>query len=495
MPLRFPWFLESPILRKPRSHLVQRDMEIQIFLENSNVVTTEKALNAALNDGTVLDKTKNSNAIINDGALNVVGIGKFMATIPNGTRILTSQPSASNAPIDVSHHPESQTERAFATKVPQQHKDTNASKKTYAGIFTGSRLEAKGIKLQYLEQEGDDVELDATDEVPFVETWGYCLIGCFTGPFPGRVALNSIVKEWVVKCRIIPYGRRWTIFRLVTKEDRIKVFHGGPYMTFGKTLMLKLVDKGVLLNDNLFTNIPVWVVLRDVHLSVCSASGLSKITSRVGIPLYTDKFTKERSKMNYARVLIEIDISKEPVTEFGVKLPDTRRYVQKVEYENYPDYCFNWETFGHNHLKCKKLSQEVEPKEITRPQNLNNKSKNGWDAGNKDVAQGQALVQAFGGGVLNHGRVLTEKTRGDSNMSFVPIERGGAKTIGGVTSMDICELPRVNIEQRAHSTGDSTTLVANTIDDGWQEVISRKNNGKEAKARRGGTYESSFGPK
>ncbi|KAJ8546596.1 hypothetical protein K7X08_034106 [Anisodus acutangulus] len=118
----------------------------------------------------------------------------------------------------------------------------------------------------------------------------------------------------------------------------------------------------------------------------------------------------------------------------------------------------------------------------------------GSNAG-QEVAQGQSLVQAFGGSVLNHGRVLTKNTRGDSNMSFVPVELGGAKTIGGVASMDICELPRVNIEQRAHSIGDSTTLVANTIDDGWQEVISRKNNGKAVNARRGGAYESSFGPK
>ncbi|KAJ8548911.1 hypothetical protein K7X08_029892 [Anisodus acutangulus] len=106
-----------------------------------------------------------------------------------------------------------------------------------------------------------------------------------------------------------------------------------------------------------------------------------------------------------------------------------------------------------------------------------------------------ALVQEFGGGVLNHGRVLTEKTRGDSNMSFIPVELGGDKTIGGVAGMDICELPRANIKQRAHSTGDSTTLVANTIDDRWQEVISIKNNGKAANARRRGAYESSFGPK
>ncbi|KAJ8546597.1 hypothetical protein K7X08_034107 [Anisodus acutangulus] len=114
------------------------------------------------------------------------------------------------------------------------------------------------------------------------------------------------------------------------------------------------------------------------------------------------------------------------------------------------------------------------------------------DAAKLRVAQGQVLVQAFGGGVLDHGRVLAEKTRGDSNISFVLLELGGAKTISDVAGMDICELPRANIEQSAHSTGDSTTLVANTFNDGWQEVTSRKNKGKAVSKWREGAYGSFF---
>ncbi|GAA0187424.1 hypothetical protein LIER_34712 [Lithospermum erythrorhizon] len=229
-------------------------------------------------------------------------------------------------------------------------------KPTFAGFFKENRLEGNGFKLQFHDFKDDDVILDESDEVPFVGTWGFCLIGCFTGPFPGKHALDFIVKGWGVKCRVLPYGKGWTVFRFQNEHDLLHVFHGGPYMAFGKTLMLKIVEEGVMLRNDLFMQVPTWVLLHEVPLSVWSESGLSKISSKVGTPLYMDKVTKDWSKMNYARCLIEVNVSRPPVMEFGVKMSGDRRYVQKVPYENYPDYCCVCKKFGHNYFKCPKAT-------------------------------------------------------------------------------------------------------------------------------------------
>ncbi|GAA0175353.1 hypothetical protein LIER_28542 [Lithospermum erythrorhizon] len=147
----------------------------------------------------------------------------------------------------------------------------------FADVLKDNRIVGNGLKLQQYDpmENEDDVVLAASDEIPFVETWGYCLIGCFTGPFPGRHALDSLVKSCGVKCRIIPYGKGWTVFRFATDDDRFRVFNGGPYLAYGKTLMLRLVDAGVILADDLFTSVPTWVLFHDVPLSVWSESGLS----------------------------------------------------------------------------------------------------------------------------------------------------------------------------------------------------------------------------
>ncbi|GAA0173378.1 hypothetical protein LIER_27005 [Lithospermum erythrorhizon] len=129
---------------------------------------------------------------------------------------------------------------------------------SFSDVIKDNRLVGNGFKLEHydLMENEDDVVLDESDEIPFVETWGYCLIGFFTGPFPSRQALNSLVNSWNVKCRIIPYAKGWTVFRFMSDEDRFKVFNGGPYLAFGKTLMLRLVDAGVIIGDDLFTSVP-----------------------------------------------------------------------------------------------------------------------------------------------------------------------------------------------------------------------------------------------
>ncbi|GAA0166752.1 hypothetical protein LIER_21837 [Lithospermum erythrorhizon] len=57
----------------------------------------------------------------------------------------------------------------------------------FSEVLKDNRIVGNGLKLQQYDpmENDDDVVLDASDEIPFVETWGYCLIGCFTGPFPG----------------------------------------------------------------------------------------------------------------------------------------------------------------------------------------------------------------------------------------------------------------------------------------------------------------------
>ncbi|GAA0167289.1 hypothetical protein LIER_22257 [Lithospermum erythrorhizon] len=267
-------------------------------------------------------------------------------------------PKRSNLPTSLPTEPATNVPRA----VPDSSSPEGAKvRPKFSEVIKENRIVGNGLKLQQYDfaENDEDIILDENDEIPFVETWGYCLIGCFTGPFPGRQALNSLVKSWNVKCRIIPYANGWTVFRFASDEERFKVFNGGPYLAFGKTLMLKLVDAGVILGDDIFTSVPTWVLFHDVPLSVWSESGLCKISSKVGIPMYTDKVTKDRTKMSYARCLVDVDVSKPPVLEFGVKLSGGRRYIQKVTYECYPDYCCDCKTFGHNVFKCKKNSNDV----------------------------------------------------------------------------------------------------------------------------------------
>ncbi|GAA0162163.1 hypothetical protein LIER_18317 [Lithospermum erythrorhizon] len=204
------------------------------------------------------------------------------------------------------------------------------------------------MTFDYTEPVDGNVVLDPdVDFTPTVEKWGICLIGSFTGRFPSSKAVFDIKNSWGVDCKVMPYSKAWTIFRFKSLEDREKVFEGGPYMAWGKTLMLKKVEDDTMFGDDLFLDIPMWVQFHNVPLCYWNPNGLGKITSKLGRPLYSDQVTSEYSKASYARILVEVDVTKKPVFEYEVKIKGGGAFLQRVSYENYQDYCFQCKKFGH----------------------------------------------------------------------------------------------------------------------------------------------------
>ncbi|GAA0176406.1 hypothetical protein LIER_29407 [Lithospermum erythrorhizon] len=123
-----------------------------------------------------------------------------------------SAPKRPNLPTPLPIRPEANVPGAVPAVPPEGAK----VRSKFSEVIKDNRIVGNGLKLQQYDfmENDDDVILDESDEIPFVETWGYCLIGCFTGPFSGRQTLNSLVKSWNGKCHIIPYAKGWTVFRI-----------------------------------------------------------------------------------------------------------------------------------------------------------------------------------------------------------------------------------------------------------------------------------------
>lgn len=63
------------------------------------------------------------------------------------------------------------------------------------------------------------------------------------------------------------------------------------------------------------TSVPVWVRFPNRPVRYWNDKSLSAICSLVGIPLMTEKITKERTWLNFARVLIEVELKTEALSE------------------------------------------------------------------------------------------------------------------------------------------------------------------------------------
>jgi len=101
-------------------------------------------------------------------------------------------------------------------------------------------------------------------------------------------------------------------------------------------------------------SLPNWIQLPDLDVKFCGSENLSKIGSILGIPLMRDEYTRDKSMIKYARLLIDISLDGQfpDYIEFFNEHETLVR--QQVVYEWKPIKCFHYKMFGHEESHCKK---------------------------------------------------------------------------------------------------------------------------------------------
>lgn len=101
-------------------------------------------------------------------------------------------------------------------------------------------------------------------------------------------------------------------------------------------------------------SLPLWVQLPDLDVKYWGMKRLSKICSLLGIPLKTNRYTKDKSMINYARVLIEFPMEG-PFSEFITFFNERDTLIrQQVKYEWIPIKCSHCGMFGYEEPVCNK---------------------------------------------------------------------------------------------------------------------------------------------
>ncbi|XP_057977995.1 uncharacterized protein LOC131164659 isoform X2 [Malania oleifera] len=152
--------------------------------------------------------------------------------------------------------------------------------------------------------------------------WENCLIGYFSGKFPGKAAVNSVVGTWNAKFEIIYHDSGYIIFNFSEVEDLIEVLQEGPYFANGRPLLLKTMPYMFQFNVEDMSVVPVWVQLKNLPLELWTLKALGRICSVLGRPLVADKLTVNGERVSYARVLVEIDVAEDIKGSVEIWLPN-----------------------------------------------------------------------------------------------------------------------------------------------------------------------------
>ncbi|KAG6498531.1 hypothetical protein ZIOFF_038251 [Zingiber officinale] len=205
-----------------------------------------------------------------------------------------------------------ETSRAWRAKAPVVNQVQNKPGKRWSDLFKDNRHCDGDMALSTVTSQGNRAMLSAADMEPIERAMGHCLIGRFIGRFPGWLALKELTRRWRAPHKLFHHHTLWLVFKFDTKEDADRVLQGGPYVIHGCPLYMKLIPPCFSFQTELQTQVPLWMQIFGLPLDCWTPSGLSKVASMVGHPLYTDRVTKAKDRISFARVLVEIDDTKPP---------------------------------------------------------------------------------------------------------------------------------------------------------------------------------------
>jgi len=98
------------------------------------------------------------------------------------------------------------------------------------------------------------------------------------------------------------------LVRFVNLQDKIAVESRGFYFFGNKPFVVKGWNPDLEMSTDNLKSIPLWIRLPNLELKYWGISSLSKIGSLIGIPIKTDQYTKSKSLIQYARMLIKVPI-------------------------------------------------------------------------------------------------------------------------------------------------------------------------------------------
>ena len=126
------------------------------------------------------------------------------------------------------------------------------------------------------------------------------------------------------------------------------MLYSGPHLFYGKPMIVKSWTPLFDFKQEILQIVSIWVKLPNLPLNCWSDNSLSRIGSVLGVPIYADECTTKMLRVSFARILVEIDVTKPAVKEVMVEDPSGRTFVQRVDYDWLPAFCNKCQKIGHN---------------------------------------------------------------------------------------------------------------------------------------------------
>ncbi|XP_015072458.1 uncharacterized protein LOC107016532 [Solanum pennellii] len=239
-------------------------------------------------------------------------------------------------------------------------------KEPWVNMFKNNRVANNGMNLTYFPPQivnGQTMVQLESDEVQIEEDkWKYALIAYVIGECPGFNTMHRYgMMNWAKgeKPEVFLHDEGYYIIKFKSLTDMNEVLYSGPYTISNRPIILKQWSAEFEFGKEFLTEIPLWVNFPKLPLNCWGAGSLSRIASAIGVPLFADECTTKQTRISYARMLIEVNVTKPVPEKIVVKDPNGRTFMQDVVMEWKPVYCEKCQRIGH---QCQDTTLEDQPK-------------------------------------------------------------------------------------------------------------------------------------
>lgn len=173
-----------------------------------------------------------------------------------------------------------------------------------------------------------------------------------------KLLLAAVNKLWSKKGQVrVSKKGSWYVFQFPDLSMMNWVLDMGPWVIGRKYLVLQKWRPDLTGTRMGMERMPLWVILRNLPMHLYNADGISHIASVIGTPLYMDKATANQVHLDFARICIEVQASKD--IEESIKIDASNNEIVEVQVVIpwKPIKCDSCALFGH---KCDEPVQQEE---------------------------------------------------------------------------------------------------------------------------------------
>ena len=195
------------------------------------------------------------------------------------------------------------------------------------------------------------VSIESMDIDSLTKNWESAVVMYVVGGVTSVEIIRGFIrKHWsnVPIPSIHAHEEGFFILRFNSDSDVSEILNGGPYFLNRAPVVVKKWSAGFDFKAEILRVIPVWIRLPSLPLHLWGVEALSKIVSAIGVPVLADECTMNQRRVSYARVLVEVDITRDFVTEINVRDSTGRSFTQKAIPEWRPYFCRKCNKVGHD---------------------------------------------------------------------------------------------------------------------------------------------------